>query len=87
MNIDKKRIDEMLAELKQEGEELRVKLNLAKLEARDEWQSLEVKLEKLESKTKELGSATAEASKDVAAAAVLLGEEIRDGFKKIARHF
>lgn len=87
MSIDKKRIDEMLAELKQEGEELRIKLNLAKMEARDEWQSLEAKLTKLESKAKELGGATAEASLDVAAAAMLLGEEIRDGFKKIAKHF
>ena len=87
MSIDRKRIDEMLAELKQEGEVLKVKLNLAKMEARDEWQDLEAKLTRLESKANELGSATAEASHDVAAAATLLGEEIRDGFKKIARHF
>jgi hypothetical protein len=30
---------------------------------------------------------TAESSKDLGAAAQLLGEEIRDGFKKIARRF
>ncbi len=80
----KKRIDEMLSELKQERDELRVKVHLAKLEAGDEWEKLEVKLAKLEAKTRELADATAEMSQDIGAAAKLLGEEIRDGFKKLA---
>ena len=87
MSNDKSRIDEMLADLKQQAEQLRVKIHLAKMDASDEWKNLEVKLAKLESKAKELGSVTAEASHDVAAAAKLLGSEIRDGFKKIASHF
>ena len=57
------------------------------MEASDEWQELEEKLVRLEAKAKELGGATAESSKDIGAAARLLGEEIRDGFKRIARHF
>lgn len=80
----KKRIDEMLSELKQERDELRVKVHLAKLEAGDEWEKLEVKLAKLEAKTRELADATAEMSQDIGAAAKLLAEEIRDGFKKLA---
>jgi len=77
----------MINDLKQERDELRVKLQLAKMEAGDEWKKLEAKLVKLEAKAKELGSATADASQDVGAAAKLLGEEIRNGFKKIAKHF
>jgi len=87
MNDIEKRIDEVVRELKQERDELRLKLELAKLETSDEWVKLEAKLTKLEAKTKEVGGATADVSQDVAAAAKLLGEEIRDGFKKIARHF
>ena len=39
-----------------------------------------------DAKAKELGEATAESAKDVGAAAKLLAEEVRDGFKNIARH-
>ena len=78
-------VDTMVAELRQEYGELRVKANLARREAVDELKILEAKLRKLESKGKELAGATAEASKDVGAAALLLGEELRNGFRKIAR--
>ena len=87
MDDVKDRIEEMLDELKQERDELHVKLHLAKLETSEEWQKLELKLEKLESKLKEIGGATADASREMGAAAKLLGEEISDGFKKIAKHF
>jgi len=87
MNDAKKHIDEMVSDIKQQRDELQVKLQLAKMEAGDEWEKLEAKLAKLEAKAKELGSATADASQDIGAAAKLLGEEIRDGFKKIGKHF
>ncbi len=82
----KNRIEEMIRELKQERDELRVKLHLIKMDASDEWGSIEAKLHKLEAKSKEIGSATAEASRGIGAAAKLLGEEIREGFKTIAKH-
>lgn len=81
----RKRIDEMLANLKKERDELHVKAHLAKMDAGDEWTELEAKLAKLNAKAKELGGASLDASKDIGAAAKLLGEEIRDGFKKIAK--
>lgn len=81
----RKRIDELLKELRHERDQLRVKMNLAKLEARDEWEAIEKKITKLEAKARDVGGATAEASKDVGAAAGLLGDEIRKGFKAIAR--
>ena len=87
MDDVKKRIDEMVKDLKQEAGELRVKVHLAKMEAGDEWKELEAKLVKLDAKARELGGVTVEASKDIGAAAKLLGEEIRDGFKKLAKHF
>jgi len=87
MNEINKQMDEMARKLQHEAEELRVKVHLAKMEASDEWKDLEKKLVKFNAKAKELGGVTVEASKDIGAAAKLLGEEIRDGFKKLARHF
>ena len=80
-------IEEMLEDLKEERDELRVRLHLAKLEGSEEWQKLESKMAKLESRAKEIGGATVEASQDMGAAAKILAEEVRDGFKKIARRF
>ena len=79
-------IEKIIDEVKQERDELKVKLHLAKLDATDELGELESKLEKLEGKAKELGGATFEASQDVGAAAKLLGEEILNGFKSIGKH-
>ncbi|MCB1751663.1 MAG: hypothetical protein KDI74_08055 [Gammaproteobacteria bacterium] len=87
MNEMKTRISRLLNELQQEKDELRLKMKLAELEASGEWLKLEAKLTKLEAKTREVGNATAEASKDIGIAAKLLGEEIREGFRKIAGRF
>ena len=87
MNEINKQMDEMARKLQHEAEELRVKVHLAKMEASDEWKELEKKPVKFNAQAKELGGVTVEASKDIGAAAKLLGEEIRDGFKKLARHF
>ena len=81
----RERVDELVAELKQEYGELRVKGNLAKREAADEPHEFGEKLNRLEAKAKELGGATADAAGDIGAAARLLAEEIRDGFKDIAK--
>lgn len=80
-------IDDMVSELKQKHDELQVKISLAKMEAGDEWQKLEAKMAKLEAGAKELAEVTTDASEEIFAAAKLPGEEIRDGFKNIAKHF
>lgn len=80
----KEGIEKMAADLKVQYETMRLQAGLAKLEAIDEWHELQPKLRKLEAKTKELGEATANASKEIGAAAKLLGEEIRDGIKDVA---
>jgi hypothetical protein len=85
MNDYSSRMADMIGDLKRERDRLKVKIHLAKLEAGDEWQALEAKLQKLEHKVKELGDATGEASENIGAAITLLGQEIRDGLKKIAR--
>ena len=85
MSDIKERIDKLVEDLQEERDELRVKIHLAKLEASDEWQDIEKKLGKLKTKANGVGEATAESSKEIGAALKLLGEEIRDGFKRIGR--
>jgi predicted nuclease with TOPRIM domain len=77
--------EEMVEKLKEERDELGVKLHLAKMEASEEWQELEHKWSKLETKVQQMGGAAAESSGDILAAAQLLGQEIKAGFKRIAK--
>ena len=84
MNDAREWIDELVDELKEERDKLRVRVHLAKMEADEEWEELEDKFEKLESKAKAIGRATAQSAEDVGEAVKLLGNEIKDGFKHIA---
>lgn len=85
MDNFEERIQDLIKKLKQERDELIVKMHLAKLDLEDEVQHMNDKIGSLEDKARELGSVGADASKDIMAAAKLLGEEIREGFKKMAR--
>ena len=79
MNDRKEWLDELLEDLKQERDELRVRVHLAKLEANEEWQDLEDKWETLQSKAKAVAKATTDSAEDVGEAVKGLGKEIRNG--------
>lgn len=83
----KEQINEMIAELKQVRDELKVQLHLAKEDIKDDWDQVEGNLEKLEAKAKTIGNATKEASADVGEATKLLAEEVKNGFDKIRSRF
>lgn len=85
MNDINENLDRLVKRLQQERDELRLKLHLAKEDLADEWEKVEAKLSKLESKTKEVGSVAADVAKDVGAAAKLLAEEVGKGLEKIRR--
>jgi hypothetical protein len=77
------RIKSVLEQLETERDELKLKLGLAKLEARDEWQELEGKMDALRGRLKVIGEEAKDAGGDVAAAADVLAGEIKEGFSKI----
>jgi len=81
----KARLKGMMQQLETERDELKVKLGLAKLEARDEWKDLEAKMDALRGRMKVVGEGAKEASGDVAAAADVLAGEIKAGFSKIRK--
>ena len=83
----KDEINEMIADLKQVRDELKVQLHLAKADVKDDWDEVEGNLEKLEAKAKNIGDAAKEASGDVGEAAKLLAQEVKNGFDKIRSRF
>ena len=70
--------EDLVADLKQKRDELRLKMHLASKEAQDEWEELEEKMQELSSRA-ELGK-TGEGLGD---ALGRLGEELKLGYKRI----
>ncbi len=78
-------LEELLGSFKQQADELRLQLHLAKAEARDELEALEKKVEELKQKAEIVRREAGEASEDVLEAAKLLAEEIKNGFDRIRK--
>ena len=79
------RIDREAEDLRVAREELRVRLHLGKLEARDLWEQLEKKWQHAEGKLKVLGDASQEVAADVGEAAGLALAELKEGYAKLRR--
>ena len=69
--------------LLQQRDELFVQMNLAKMEAKEEWERTEAKLEEFKSKLEGAAAEAIDASDDVLASAKLLGEEIKTAYERI----
>jgi len=94
-------IDEILSDAQTLRDELALQLHLAAAEAREEFERLEPQLDKLKRKSREIAEAAgdtareiaiaaelgikAESSEDVKTALQLAAEEIKEGFRKIAK--
>ena len=73
--------------LLQQRDELRVRLHLAKADARDEWEGLEKKWAEAQVKFSQLQKTADESMGEIEAAARLLGDEILKGYDRIRRLF
>ncbi len=81
----RERIEKEMEDLRAAREELRVRLHLGKLEARDQWEQLEKKWQHTEGKLKQLGDASQEIAEDVGEAAGLALNELKEGYAKLRR--
>lgn len=70
--------DDLVADLKQKRDELRLKMLLASKEAQDEWEELEEKMQEFSSRA-ELGKT----SEGLGDALGKLGEELKMGYKRV----
>lgn len=77
--------DDLVAELRQKRDELRVKMNLASRELRDEWAELEEKMDEFSTKAKQFaGEAGLEdTGKGVGKALGQVGHELKLGYERL----
>ena len=85
MADDENKLESFMKQLETERDELRVQLNLAKLEAREEWEEMEKKMEAMRGRMKVVGDEAKEATDDVGTAVCALGDEIKEGFARIRK--
>ena len=88
--VDQEKFESLVSKLTQERDELRVKMNLAGKELRDEWRDAEGKFEQLQTKARGMtrkavaaGHEAADASTDIWAAAQVLADEVGELFKRV----
>lgn len=79
------KIEDLVNELKEDRDELRLQIHLAKADARDEWEKAEKKWRTLKKKVETAAREGRAASKDVGAAAKLLVNELKEAYIRIRR--
>jgi hypothetical protein len=77
------RVQKQAEEVRAARDEIRVRLHLAKMDARDQWELVEKQWEHAEAKLRQLANTANEANDDIVEATELLLNEIRDGYKKL----
>jgi len=78
-------LDSLEAKVAQKRDELRVRMHLARADARDQWERLEIKWERFRARGKDLRGATGEAAEDLLKGLKALGHEIAEGYEAIRR--
>jgi chromosome segregation ATPase len=77
--------DDIIEELKQKRDELRVQVHLASKEIKDEWEDLEQKMEELSVKTRQFSddAKLKETGEGIGDALGQLGSELKRGYQRI----
>lgn len=83
MSSRKELIGELISTLKQQRDELSVKIHLGEAEAKEEWGRLEERFTKLKADYEPLKNAAGESVENLAASLQLVGEEIKNGFIRL----
>ena len=78
-------IDEIVEELKQKRDELRVQIHLASKEVKDEWEELEEKMEDFSGKARQFAddAKLKETGEGIGDALTQLGGELKRGYERI----
>ena len=83
MSGDRERMAEMISALKQQRDELQLRMHLAGAEAKEEWSRLNDQLTELTDRYEPLKSAVGETAEGVWESVKLVGDEIKQGFERI----
>ena len=87
MNIAREEMDRLVRRLEQQRDELRVKMHLAKADARDEWNNLERQWEEMRPRITQASSVMGDTAKDVGSALKLALEELGRGYDRLRKLF
>ena len=85
MSNDRNRTSEMISALKQQRDEIAVRMHLAGMEVKQEWEQLDEKLSQLTHRFNPLKDAVGETADDVWESFKLVGDEIKEGFARIRK--
>lgn len=83
----KAKLQDVLADLERERDELKLKLHLAKAEGRDELARMEEKIAELRFRAGAAGTEARDAMDGINEAASRLADEIREGFARVRKTF
>lgn len=83
MTSPAKELEELIEALRQQRDELRVQMHLAKAEAREEWEALEKRWETLEARLPKLRKAAEDSAKDIASGLELVADEIGKAYQRL----
>ena len=78
-------ISELISDLKQQRDQLRVKIHLGSVELKEEFEKLDDQLFQLNHRFDPVKDAVGETAEDVWESMKLLGSEIKDGFVRIGK--
>lgn len=78
-----KDLDTLSEKIKQQRDEITVQLNLAGMEAKDEWEKAEAKWAELKSKAEEIKDDTQETTEELVAVAKVIAEELTGAYQRI----
>ena len=80
----KKEFSNLMERLKTERDELKLKAHLASMEAKEEFAGAEEKWEQLKLKVAEIGDDAVDTSHEHIAKAKIVGDELKQAYKRIA---
>jgi hypothetical protein len=83
MEPSKERLADAVAKLKQERDELRLKVRLGTMEAKDEWKELEAKWRTLEARLSDTKDGAMEKAQGAREGVGVIAEELRAAYRRI----
>lgn len=81
----KEDFENLLNKLNTEREEINLKLHLASLEARDEFEQAEKQWQQVKNKAAEIADESVETSEEFIAKAKIVGEELKETYQRITK--
>jgi len=80
-----KRTETLVEELQIDRDKIKLQLHLLNMEAKEEWNELEKKYEHFKTKASKVTEVAEDSAGDVGEALKLVGEELREGYKRIKK--